>query len=67
MGKKIRERGTFWIPQKEPFYRKKSPALHPTPNLEDQLFVSISPSDRVAQLYPQAPGYPFVAFYDSQG
>jgi hypothetical protein len=27
----------------------------------------MSPSDRAAQLYPQAPGYLFVAFYDSQG
>jgi hypothetical protein len=27
----------------------------------------LSPSDRVAQLYPQAPGSLFIAFYDSQG
>jgi hypothetical protein len=27
----------------------------------------MSPSDRVAQIYPQAPGSLFVAFYDSQG
>jgi hypothetical protein len=27
----------------------------------------MSPSDRVALLYPQAPGSLFVAFYDSQG
>jgi hypothetical protein len=27
----------------------------------------MSPSDRVAQLYPQAPGSLFIAFYDSQG
>jgi hypothetical protein len=27
----------------------------------------MSPSDRVAQLYSQAPGSLFVAFYDSQG
>jgi hypothetical protein len=27
----------------------------------------MSPSDRVAQLYPQARGSLFVAFYDSQG
>jgi hypothetical protein len=27
----------------------------------------MSPSDRVAQLYPQAPGSLFVAFYDWQG
>jgi hypothetical protein len=27
----------------------------------------MSPTDRVAQLYPQAPGSIFVAFYDSLG
>jgi hypothetical protein len=27
----------------------------------------MSPSDRVAQLYPQPPGSFFVTFYDSQG
>jgi hypothetical protein len=27
----------------------------------------MSPSDRVAQLYPQAPGSILIAFYDSQG
>jgi hypothetical protein len=27
----------------------------------------LGPSDRVAQLYPQAPGTPFIAFYDSHG
>jgi hypothetical protein len=27
----------------------------------------MSPSDGVAQFYPQAPGSLFVAFYDSQG
>jgi hypothetical protein len=38
------------------------------------MFISFSsnlhlggPGDRVAQLYPQAPGSLFVAFYDSQG
>jgi hypothetical protein len=41
--------------------------LHPIPNLEDQVPVFMSPSDRVAQLYPQAPGSLFVAFCDSQG
>jgi hypothetical protein len=41
--------------------------LRPTPNLEDQVSVFMSPSDRVAQLYREAPGSLFVAFYDSQG
>jgi hypothetical protein len=27
----------------------------------------MSPTDRVAQLYPQAPGFLFITFYDSQG
>jgi hypothetical protein len=41
--------------------------LRPNPNLEEQVPVFKSPSDRVAQLYPEAPGYLFIAFYDSQG
>jgi hypothetical protein len=36
-------------------------------NLEDQVPVSLSPRNRVAQLYPQALGSLFVASYDSQG
>jgi hypothetical protein len=31
--------------------------LRPTPSLEDQVSVFISPSDRVDQLYPQALGF----------
>jgi hypothetical protein len=42
------------------FYRERSSALRPTPNLEDQVPVFMSPSDKVA------PGSLFVAFYDSQ-
>jgi hypothetical protein len=38
-----------------------------TPDVEDQVPVFMSPSDRVAQLYPQAPGSIFIIFYDSQG
>jgi hypothetical protein len=38
------------------FYRVQSSALHPTPNLEDQVSVFMSSSVRVAQLYPQALG-----------
>jgi hypothetical protein len=41
--------------------------LLPTPNLEDQVPVFMSPSNKVAQLYLQAPDPLFVAFYDSQG
>jgi hypothetical protein len=41
--------------------------LRPTRNLEDQVSVCVSPNDRVAQLYPQASGSLFGAYYDSQG
>jgi hypothetical protein len=37
------------------------------PNLQNQVSVFMPPSDRVAQLYPQAPGSLFISFYDSQG
>jgi hypothetical protein len=43
------------------FYRSWSSALCPTPNLEVQVPVFMSPSDRVAQLYLQAPYSLFVA------
>jgi hypothetical protein len=43
------------------------PALRLIPNLEDQVPVFTSPSDRVAQLYLQALGSVFFAWYDSQG
>jgi hypothetical protein len=45
------------------FYR----ALCPTPNLEDQVPIFMSSSDRVAQLYPQAQCFLFITFYDLQG
>jgi hypothetical protein len=50
------------------FFTKKGhqPCAQP-PILENQVCVFISPSDGVAQLYPQALGSLFVAFYDSQG
>jgi hypothetical protein len=38
-----------------------------SPNLVGQVPVFIFPSNRGAQLYPQARGSLFVAFYDSQG
>jgi hypothetical protein len=56
-----------WILQQQFFYGANSSALHPTLNLEDQVSVFISPSDRVAQLYHQVWGSRFVAFYDLQG
>jgi hypothetical protein len=48
------------------FYNVRSSALHPTPNLEDQVSVFMYPSDRVSQLYLQAQSSLFVVFYDSQ-
>jgi hypothetical protein len=49
------------------FYRGRSSILHPTPNLEDHVSIFMSPMTGCAQLYPQAPGLLFFAFYDSQG
>jgi hypothetical protein len=45
----------FWISQHF-FYKARSSALRSIPNLKDQVPVFMSPSDRVAQLYPQTPG-----------
>jgi hypothetical protein len=47
------------------FYRARPSALRPTPNLEDKVPVFISPIDRVAQLYTQAPGSLLVALYET--
>jgi hypothetical protein len=52
---------TFFI------YSARFSALRPTANLEDQVHVFMSPSDRVTQLYPQAPGSLFSPSCDSQG
>jgi hypothetical protein len=41
--------------------------IRDSPNLEGQVPVFISSRNRVAQLYPQAPGSLFFASYDSQG
>jgi hypothetical protein len=41
--------------------------LHPTLNVENQVSVFMYPSDRVAQLHPESPGSPFIAFNDLQG
>jgi hypothetical protein len=49
------------------FYTTRLSALRLTPNVEDQVPVFMSPSNRVTQLYPQAPGSRFVAFSDCQG
>jgi hypothetical protein len=58
----------LWISEQHFFfYRARLSALRPTPNMEDQVSVFMSSSDRLAQLYPQAPDSLFVVFYDSQG
>jgi hypothetical protein len=41
------------------FYRVELLAPRPTPTMEDQASVFISPRGRVAQLYPPGKGYPF--------
>jgi hypothetical protein len=41
------------------FYGARLLVQRPTPNLEDQASVFMTPGDRVAQLYPQAPGTHF--------
>jgi hypothetical protein len=43
------------------------PQIRGFPNLEGQVPVFIYPRNRVAQLYFQALGSLFIAFYDSQG
>jgi hypothetical protein len=49
------------------FHRGSTSALHPIPNLEDHVPVSMTPSDRVFQLYAQEPGSLFIFFYDWYG
>lgn len=56
----------FWISSQLLYYIAVSPALAPTPDLEDQVSVCMSSTDKVAQLYPRAPVSLFVA-HDSQG
>jgi hypothetical protein len=56
-----------WFRNNNIFYRARSSALRPASNLENQVLVFMSPSDRVAQLYHRSPCSIFVAFYDSQG
>jgi hypothetical protein len=41
--------------------------IRDSPNLKGHVTLFISPRNRVAQLYPQALGYLYVASYDSQG
>jgi hypothetical protein len=49
------------------FYIARLSALLPTPNVEDQVSIFISLSDRVALLYPQALSSLFIAYYDLAG
>jgi hypothetical protein len=41
--------------------------IRDSPNLQGQVPIFISPRNRMARIYPQALGSPFVASYDSQG
>jgi hypothetical protein len=43
-------------------YSARPLALCPTPNLEGQVSVCMSPSDKVDKLYPQAAGSLFVTY-----
>jgi hypothetical protein len=45
-----------WIFRQQDFYRVELPTPHPTPKLEDQASIFMTPRDRVAQLYPQVLG-----------
>jgi hypothetical protein len=49
-------RGFSWGTVTAVFYGVGLLALRPTPNLEDQFSIFMSPGDRVAQLYPRALG-----------
>jgi hypothetical protein len=53
--------------QQQFVHRARSSALRPAPNLEDQVPVFMSPSYRVVQLYSQALGSLFAAYYDLKG
>jgi hypothetical protein len=57
----------FGICNNDFFTEQVRQAFRPTPKLEVQVPVFMSPGDRVAQLDPQAPRFHSVAFYDSQG
>jgi hypothetical protein len=49
----------FWGFLKIPFCRAGLLVQRPTPNLEDQVSLFMTPGDRMAQLYPQALGAHF--------
>jgi hypothetical protein len=58
----------FWCFVTITFLQAWIVSLRPTPNVEDQASVFMTPADRVAQLYPQAPRVPIlVAFNDMHG
>lgn len=55
----------LWISQQYFCYKASASPLRLAPNLKER--VSLFPSYRVVQSYPQAPGSLPVAFYESQG
>jgi hypothetical protein len=48
-----------WISLQQDSYRVGLSTTRPTPNLEDQASVFVTPKERVTQLYPQALGTHF--------
>jgi hypothetical protein len=54
-----------WISWQQDFYGVGLLTPRPTPNLEDQASVFMTPEDRVAQLYPHTLVPILVAFYDT--
>jgi hypothetical protein len=55
----------FWFYKSDFFNDAWSSALRQTPNLENNISVYMSPSDRVSELYPQAPGSLFFSLHQS--
>jgi hypothetical protein len=53
-----------WVFATITFLQGRIVSQRPTPNLEDQASVFMTPGDRVAQLYPEALGTILVAFHD---
>jgi hypothetical protein len=58
----------FFVFHNSNFFRRiRWSGLHLTSNLENQVPIFMSQSDRVAQLYPQAPGSLLIIIFNSQG
>jgi hypothetical protein len=66
-GPRQRSHSQVRVPQDSWPHFTLSDSIQDSPNLEGQAHVFISPRNRVARLYPQAPGSLFITSYDSQG